>query len=69
MLTPIVRANSSDDYTGASGHITKYGDYRQAIIELGQEVNVDVLDLTLKTKELYLEKGYDEAIKFHAWTT
>ena len=69
LVTPIVRANSKDDYTGSSAHITAYGDYRQAICELGEEVGVTVLDLTTATKNLYEEVRYDEAIKFHAWTT
>ena len=69
ICTPIVRANSSNDYTGSSAHITSTGNYSQAIIELGQEVNCDVVDLTTITKNKYTELGYDEAKYYHAMTS
>jgi len=68
LCTPVCRADSNDNYSGSSAHITSYGDYAQAIRDLGQETNTTVIDLTLKTKELYTELGYDKAIKYHAWT-
>ena len=69
LATPIVRANKKDDYSGSSAHITSTGDYRKAIIELGQEKNVDVIDMTTLTKNYYSEIGYDEAVYLHAMTT
>ena len=66
LVTPIVRANEKDDYSGNSGHITPTGDYRQAIIDLGAAKGVDVIDMTAITRARYEEIGYDEAIKYHA---
>ena len=66
LVTPIVRAKSNNDYSGSEGHVTATGDYRQAIIDLGREVDVDVIDMTAITKARYEELGYDEAIKYHA---
>jgi len=68
LCTPIVRANASNDYTGSSGHITEYGDYAEAIVELGTEVNVDVVNLRDITKTEYTTLGYDSAIYYHAMT-
>ena len=66
LVTPIVRAKSNDDYSGNEGHVTATGDYRQAIIDLGEAVGVDVIDMTSITRARYEELGYDEAIKYHA---
>ena len=66
LVTPIVRAKSSDDYSGNEGHVTATGDYRQAILDLGEAVGVDVIDMTAITRARYEEIGYDEAIKYHA---
>ena len=66
LVTPIVRAKSSNDYTGNEGHITATGDYRQAIIDLGEAKGVDVIDMTAITRARYEEIGYEEAIKYHA---
>ena len=44
-----------------------HGDYRKAIINLGITTNTTVIDLTERTKELYIKIGYDKAILFHAW--
>ena len=66
LVTPIVRAKSNDDYSGSEGHVTATGDYRQAIIDLGEAVGVDVIDMTSITRARYEELGYDEAIKYHA---
>lgn len=68
LCTPIVRADSNNNYTGTSGHVTNGADYSEVIKSLGSETNTTVIDLTAKTKELYTRIGYDEAIKFHAWT-
>lgn len=69
LCTPIVRASSSDNYSGSNGHVTATGDYRNAIIELGVEVGVTVIDLTQITANRYKEIGYSEAIYYHAMTT
>lgn len=68
LCTPIVRANKTNDYTGSSGHVTATGDYAKAIVELGQEKNVSVVNLRDITKEEYTSIGYDEAIYYHAMT-
>ena len=69
LCTPIVRLSTTNDYTGSSGHITSTGDYRKAIIELGEEKNVKVIDLTTYTKNLYTKIGYDNAVYYHAMTS
>lgn len=66
LATPIVRANSSDDYTGSSGHVTAGGDYAQAVRDLATEENVTLIDLTATTKAKYTEIGYAEALNYHA---
>ena len=66
IATPIVRANSKDDYTGSSGHITNYGDYRQANIDIANKFNIPFVDLTTATKEEYTNIKYEEALKYHA---
>lgn len=69
LCTPIVRANNKNDYSGAHAHKTENGDYAQAIVELGSEKGVTVINLTEITKEKYLAVGYEEAIYYHAITT
>ena len=66
LCTPIVRAKSSDDYSGNEGHITATGDYAAAIREVGAAYNVDVIDLTTLTRSRYEEIGFDEACYYHA---
>ena len=68
LCTPIVRADTANNYTGASGHITATGDYAQAIIELGQDTGTTVIDLRGITKAEYETIGYNEAIYYHAMT-
>lgn len=68
LCTPIVRASSSNDYSGERGHKIKTGDYAQAIRELGEEFNVPVIDLTAITEARYTELGYSEAKWYHAYT-
>ncbi len=69
LCTPVVRADTSNNYAGASGHVTSDGDYAECIRELGKEKNVTVIDLTQKTKDFYTQIGFNEAINYHAWTT
>ncbi|MDE6047649.1 MAG: hypothetical protein K2F56_03370 [Anaeroplasmataceae bacterium] len=66
LCTPICRVDLKNDYTKNSGHITPNGDYREAILNLGKQKNVTVLDLTLATKHQYMKLGYLEAMKYHA---
>ena len=66
LVTPPVKLDPNDDYTGESAHITSTGDYRQAILDMGAALNVPVVDLTAITKERYETLGYEEAVKYHA---
>ena len=66
LCTPIVRASSSNNYTGSEGHVTATGNYAQAIRDLAEQVNVTVIDLTELTAQRYAELGYSEACKYHA---
>ena len=68
LATPIVRVNSSNDYTGSSAHVTATGDYAQAIRALGEEKGVTVVDLTKITADKYSSLGYNDAIYYHAFT-
>lgn len=64
LCTPITRYHNNNEYT-LTCHKNEYGDYRIAIVELGKELNVEVIDLTLYTVNLYSEfKEY--ARYFHA---
>ncbi len=67
LATPIVRADKTESYTNSFVHQTKYGDYRQTILDLGKQTNTTVIDLTKSTLELYKELGFNKAIYFHAW--
>lgn len=69
LATPIVRLHPSSDYDGSSGHVTEYGNYSQAIRDLGVEKEVPVIDLTSYTKALYTDEGYEVAQYYHAMTT
>ena len=68
LCTPVVRAKSSNDYSGNEGHNTATGNYAQAIRDLGAALGVSVVDLTAITKAEYEAKGYEEARKYHAVT-
>lgn len=67
LCTPIVRRDLGNNYTGASGHITspqttiegtfEGGDYAKAINRVGVAKSVPVLDLTKRTREIYLQLG------------
>lgn len=69
LCTPVVRADSSNNYAAASGHITANGDYAQAIVDLGTQKNVTVINLRDLTKAKYTTLGYDQAIYYHAILT
>lgn len=69
LCTPIVRLDKTNSYTGSYVHdLTSkgIGDYRQAIIDLGKEKNIEVIDLTTITKNIYASLGYDEARYLHS---
>lgn len=66
LCTPIVRAKSSDDYSGNEGHNTANGDYAAAIREVGEAYGVAVIDLTVLTRTQYENIGYEEACYYHA---
>ena len=68
LCTPVVRAKTSDDYSGNEGHVTATGDYAQAIRDLGAALEVSVIDLTAITKAEYSSKGYETAKLYHAVT-
>ncbi|MGN0806282.1 MAG: GDSL-type esterase/lipase family protein, partial [Candidatus Coproplasma sp.] len=69
LCTPIVRYAPDGDYTGSEAHIIAgYGDYPQAIRDLGEETGTTVIDLTALTKSLY-EADNDNAVYYHAYTT
>ena len=69
LVTPIVRRNVANNYTGEDGHITSTkkneegtfqgGDYAKAIRQLGVGKSVPVLDLTARTKDVYERLGAD----------
>ncbi len=75
LCTPIVRRSKTGEYKGSTIHITsdkdgyKGGDYAKAIIELGKEVGVSVVDLTSITKARYSKLSPSKAAKFHAQKT
>ena len=66
LCTPIVRAQSKNDYSGSEGHVTANGDYAAAIREVGEAYGVDVIDLTVLTRSRYEEIGFEEACYYHA---
>ena len=68
LVTPIVRLAEDNNYINEKVHITKYGDYRKAIVELASEVGVDYVDLTTFSRELAIKQGYEEACLTHAIT-
>ena len=66
ICSPIVRASSTNDYSGAYAHKTATGDYEKAAMELAEEKNVDAVNLTSITATIWKTLGYDEALNFHA---
>ena len=66
LCTPIVRAQSADNYSGSEGHVTANGDYAQAIRDLGEATDTAVIDLTALTRAKYEEIGFAEACYYHA---
>lgn len=68
LCTPIVR-RTSGSWADNNLHVTAAGDYPQAIRDLAEAVNVPLVDLTAKTKELYDSLGTTETLYLHAWTS
>lgn len=66
LCTPVVRAQKDDNYNGSEGHITATGDYAAAIREVGAAYGIDVIDLTVLTRNAYEDLGFAEACYFHA---
>ncbi len=67
--TPVVRLSKTDNYSGTIIHDTKNGNYHKALLELGIEKNITVIDLTIPTLNLYKELGYKKALLHHAITS
>ena len=68
LCTPIVRRNTSNNYTSGDGHIKNGGDYAQAIVNLGAQYNVPVIHLRDLTKAYYSSLTADQTAKLHATT-
>ena len=66
LCTPICRLDSTNEYLKMPVHNTPHGNYAEAIIKLGQEKGISVLDLTSLTKKQYKKIGYQEASMYHA---
>ena len=75
LCTPIVRRTSDGNWSDSQLHVTaasgefEGGSYPQAIINLGKDLNVPVVDMTSLTKELYDSLGASETVNLHAWTS
>lgn len=73
LCTPIVRRSTSGVYSGDKIHQTisnaqyEGGDYTNAIIELGDEFGVTVVNLTAMTKDLLNGLADAESKKYYAW--
>lgn len=68
LCTPISRLSKTEDYNGVVIHDTNNGNYKDAIIELGKELNVVTINLTDPTVNLYKELGYNSSVIHHAIT-
>lgn len=68
ITTPVVRISEDNIYEGYVIHKTNHGDYCQALLDLGKELNINVFNLTLPTKKLFDEIGFNNAIYHHAMT-
>ncbi|OUM67894.1 carbohydrate esterase family 12 protein [Piromyces sp. E2] len=73
LTTPIVRRTDDPNWTSSKLHITTDkdgypgGDYPQAIRDLGKELNIPVIDMTVITKDLYDSFGVENTLNLHAW--
>lgn len=75
LCTPVVRRTDTGDWGGDKLHVTTGtdafpgGDYAQAIRNLGQDLNIPVVDMTAMTKKLYDTLGASETVNLHSWTS
>lgn len=79
LVTPIVRRDRGDNYTGKSGHITETqttvegafqgGDYAKAVRRAGVAKTIPVLDLTRRTRDIYEQLSAQGVKNRHAWTS
>ena len=75
LCTPIVRRTADGNWSDSQLHVTaasgefEGGSYPQAIINLGKDLNVPVVDMTSLTKKLYDSLGASETVNLHAWTS
>ena len=75
ICTPIVRRTADGNWSDSQLHVTaasgefEGGSYPQAIINLGKDLNVPVVDMTSLTKKLYDSLGASETVNLHAWTS
>lgn len=75
LCTPIVRRTADGNWSDSQLHVTaasgefEGGSYPQAIINLGKDLNVPVVDMTSLTKKLYDSLGAAETVNLHAWTS
>lgn len=62
--------SNGTSFKSLSGHsVGDVLDYRQAILDLGEEKNVQTVDLTTLTASVYTAVGAEEAQYFHAMTS
>lgn len=75
LCTPIVRRTESREWADENLHKTEDvegfpgGDYRQAIIDLGKEMHIAVVDMTEYTRRLYDDMTPRNTLYLHAWTS
>ncbi len=68
LCTPISRLSKVDDYSGFIIHDTKNGNYKNAIIELGNKLGITTVNLTDPTINLYKNLKYNNSVIHHAIT-
>lgn len=79
LVTPIVRRDRGNNYTGESGHIFETrttvegtfpgGDYAKAVRRAGVAKTIPVLDLTRRTRDIYEQQNAQGVKNRHAWTS
>ena len=68
LCTPIARLDERNIYDSKFAHITQNGDYRASIVELANEVNIPVVDLTTYSISINKRDGYQLSCLRHAIT-
>lgn len=69
LCTPIVRRSANGSYSGAKIHQANGGDYAQAIRELGEQLNIPVIDLTTATQEFLTGMPEAESAQYFSWSS